>query len=160
MGDILMLAGDIVPFAFMHKHADFFDWVADHFETTYWVPGNHEYYHSDIGKRSGQMNEQIRSNVILVNNTKIVRQNMKIIFTTLWSEIKPSNQVEIQQRFSDFHVIGMQGLPFTPDHYNALYHEAIPEFVIGNTRLITNQLGYVKYNEHREFDAGALIEIN
>ena len=28
------------------------------------------------------------------------------------------------------------------------HHQAIPEFKIGNTRLVTNQLGYVMYDEH------------
>lgn len=31
------------------------------------------------------------------------------------------------------------------------HHQYMPEFEIGRTRLVTNQLGYVKYGEHHGF---------
>ena len=67
-GDMLLLAGDIVPFTEIEEQADFFNYIADNFKITYWVPGNHEYYHSNILYRSGTIKEAIRSNVFLVNN--------------------------------------------------------------------------------------------
>ena len=49
IGEILLLAGDILPFT-LHKQAcEFIDFVADNFEAVYWIPGNHEYYHFDLG---------------------------------------------------------------------------------------------------------------
>jgi len=87
VGDVLVLAGDIVPFSVMDKHGDFFSYVADNFETTYWLPGNHEHYHFDIAEKSGVLDEAIRSNVFLVNNTSVVYENAKLIFSTLWSKI-------------------------------------------------------------------------
>ena len=49
--DILILAGDIVPFKKIDEQAWFFDYVSANFKTTCWVPGNHEYYHYDLAAR-------------------------------------------------------------------------------------------------------------
>jgi len=225
VGQILVLAGDIVPFAVMDKHKDFFDYLSDHFEQTYWLPGNHEYYHSDISQKSGVLNEKIRSNLCLVNNTAVSHGNTNLIFTTLWSKISPGHQWQIERGLNDFHLIKNMGFRFSAQHYNQLHqdsiafiqnelgsandgkqivithhcptflnypeqykgdvlneafavelhdliecskishwiyghhHSNIPEFCIGSTKLITNQLGYVQYNEHECFDSKKCIEI-
>jgi predicted phosphohydrolase len=226
VGNVLVLAGDIVPFAVMDKHQDFFDYVSDHFETTYWLPGNHEYYHFDITEKSGVLNEEIRRNVFLVNNTAVVHENIKLIFSTLWSHISPGNQWQIERSLNDFYQIKNQGFRFTAEVYNQLHadslafiqnefktiqeekiavfthhcptflnypeqykgdilneafavelfdmietsnidywayghhHSNIPEFSIGKTKLITNQLGYVQQNEHLNFETNKIIDEN
>ncbi len=224
-GDILILAGDIVPLINMYEHADFFDYVSDHFKFTWWLPGNHEFYHSDIKDINGCLNEKIRENVFLVNNISILTGNLNLIFSTLWTRISPSNQFEIRQSLSDFHVIRNGGKLLTVEQYNLLHEQSVkflreeflkeksdkkivvthhvptlhnyPEkfkwdvlneafavelsdlieatqpdvwifghhhtnnidFQIGNTRLITNQLGYVMYREERGFDTGKVIHL-
>jgi 3',5'-cyclic AMP phosphodiesterase CpdA len=223
--DVLVLAGDIVPFAMMDKHPNFFNYVSDHFEATYWLPGNHEYYHFDIAEKSGVLHEKIRSNVFLVNNTSVVHENAKLIFSTLWSHISAGYQWQIERSLNDFHLIKHKGYRFSAEQYNQLHaeslafiqnelktvqeekiavfthhcptflnypeqykgdvlneafavelfdmietsnidywayghhHSNIPEFSIGNTRLITNQLGYVQRNEHRLFETNKVIEL-
>lgn len=122
-GDVLLLAGDIVLFAVMDKHADFFNYISDTFETTYWIPGNHEYYNSDISARTGSFNEKIKDNLFLVNNVSVIQKNMKLIFSTLWTNISPANQFEIRQRLSDFHAIKYNRKGLTPDHYNYLHEQ-------------------------------------
>ena len=231
IGEILLLAGDIVPFAVMDTHKDFFDFVSDHFETTYWIPGNHEYYHSDLGSIASPLFEKIRENVFLINNQTIKYKNTSIICSTLWSHISPQNEFEVQQNVSDFHMIkvsdGMGGKPFplTPAHFNHLHQTALaflkeavaksdtektivmthhvptvmnypaqykessisdafvvelfdfiynshvsswiyghhhnntPDFKIGNTTMLTNQLGYVELGEQKSFRTNAIIEI-
>jgi predicted phosphohydrolase len=219
------LAGDIVPFVVMDKYKDFFNYLSDHFETTYWLPGNHEYYHFDIAEKSGVLHEKIRSNVFLVNNTSVVHENAKLIFSTLWSHISPGYQWQIERNLNDFHLIKHKGFRFSSEQYNQLHEESLafiqnelktvkdekvavfthhcptflnypeqykgdllneafavelhnliesseiacwvyghhhtntPEFTIGNTRLITNQLGYVQRNEHRLFETNKVIEL-
>ena len=38
------------------------------------------------------------------------------------------------------------------------HHRNLADFTIGNTQLLTNQLGYVKVNEHKEFDFSKIID--
>lgn len=224
VGDVLVLAGDIVPFAVIDKHQDFFSFLADNFKKTYWMPGNHEYYHFDIAEKSGLLNEGIRSNVFLVNNTSVVHEGVKLIFSTLWSHISPGYQWQIERSLNDFHLIKHKDFRFSAEQYNQLHAESLafiqnelnkkeeklavfthhcptflnypeqykgdvlneafavelhdliesseiafwvyghhhtntPEFTIGNTKLITNQLGYVQRNEHRLFETNKVIEI-
>jgi len=225
MGDVLVLSGDIVPFALMDKQTDFFSYISDNFETTYWLPGNHEYYHFDIAEKSGVLHAPIRSNVFLVNNVSVAHEHVKLLFSTLWSHISPAYQWQIERSLNDFHVIKNKGYRFSAEQYNQLHTESLafiqnelsinqnsqiaifthhcptflnypvhyksdilneafgvelfdliessniacwvyghhhtntPEFTIGNTKLITNQLGYVQENEHRFFELNKVIEI-
>ncbi|SDA93089.1 Calcineurin-like phosphoesterase [Algoriphagus alkaliphilus] len=225
VGDVLVLAGDILPFAILDKHQDFFSYVADSFETTYWLPGNHEYYRFDLAEKNSVLNEQIRSNVFLVNNTSAIYKNTRLIFSTLWSKISPENQWLIERNLNDFHQIKYKGFRFSGEHYNQLHEESlafiqnelktvqegklavithhcptflnypeqykgdvlneafavelydlienseivfwvyghhhsnVPEFNIGKTKMLTNQLGYVQQGEQGRFEPNKWIEI-
>lgn len=122
-GDILILGGDIVPFAVMEEQADFFSFVADNFEKTFWLPGNHEYYHFDIANKNLQLNETIRNNVFLVNNQVVNLDKVALIVSTLWSHIPAENFIDIQLRMSDFSAIHNGKKRFTPQDYNELHQQ-------------------------------------
>lgn len=124
-GDILVLAGDIVPFAVMDKHQDFFNFISDNFQMTYWIPGNHEYYYFDLAMKSGSFYEEIRSNVILLNNTAVQHENTKLIFSTMWSKISPANQWNIENGLGDFYLISNNAQKFTTDDFNHLHTESV-----------------------------------
>ena len=113
VGDILLLAGDIVSFKLMDQHKDFFSFLSDSFATIYWVPGNHECYHFNIATKCGVVNERIRSNIFLVNNTSVIHDDVKFIFSTLWSKISPAKEYQIQSGMNDFHVIKHRGYPLS-----------------------------------------------
>jgi len=78
-GDILILAGDVMPFKQMDEYQWFWDYCSKNFAFTYWVPGNHEYYHSDINDNIGEMHQSIGENVFLVNNTWVNHGSVKQI---------------------------------------------------------------------------------
>lgn len=125
IGDVLFLCGDIVPFAVLDKHLDFFDFLSDNFKQTYWIPGNHEYYYYDLSKKCGVINESIKCNVHLVNNTSVIHDEIRFIFSTLWSKINPSNRWQIERSMSDFHVIKNHEKKFTIEDFNQLHQESI-----------------------------------
>lgn len=224
-GDVLLLAGDVVPFYIMNKQDDFLNYLSDHFKTTYWIPGNHEYYHFDVSEKWGTINEKIKSNVFLVNNTSIINDGIQFIFSTLWAHISPENEWLIEQNMSDFGFIKYKCYRFSATRFNQLHQECIefvkrelcrekvnksvmvthhvptylhypekykgdilneafavelhdfietngpdywifghhhfntPGFKIGKTHMRTNQLGYVKFNEHLLFDTGKTFEL-
>lgn len=223
-GELLLLAGDIVPFIAIQQHRDFFDYISDNFEQTYWIPGNHEYYQYDLDKVARPLNEKIRDNVFLVDNQTITKNNVNIICTTLWSRIHPKHALDVEQGVTDFHVIRKGGHKLDAYIFNHLHdtslaflkheleqhageqnvvmthhvptmlqypvffrnspindafavelkeyietcgaqywlyghhHCNVADFAIGNTKMITNQLGYVHENQHRRFRADAVIK--
>ena len=237
--DILILAGDIMPFNLIDEHKDFWNYISDHYKYTYWIPGNHEYYGFDAATKQGSFQEQIRSNVVLINNDIVKVEETEFIFSTLWTNIGPVHQWTIQRRMNDFLQIKFNGNPFTVNDYNYLHKEAcvflesalspqnntqqekmteptqhatlkkvvithhIPTllnypnkykndviqegfavelfdlidqsnaacwisghhhfntrpFVIGQTQMLTNQLGYIQYKEHTNFKADLLFEV-
>ena len=124
VGDVMLLAGDIVPFARMDQHKDFFSFLSDNFEACYWIPGNHEYYYFDAATKCGVLNENLKSNVFMVNNTSIVREDVTFIFSTLWSKISPAYEYQIERSMSDFHVIKYGGYRFSAQHFNQLHTES------------------------------------
>lgn len=221
--DILVLAGDIIPFTEMEQCADFFSYLSDHFKATYWLPGNHEYYGGDIAQRSDDFRENIRSNVYLLNNQVEQLDGVTLIFSTLWSYISPAAEWGIARAVTDYRMIHHHGERFRPLHANRLHqecwtflqssiaaaantrilvtthhvptfqhyprpfkgsiineafatelsdyieqspiqvwiyghhHQNTPEFLIGNTRMLTNQLGYVRKREYYGFRPDTVI---
>jgi predicted phosphohydrolase len=124
-GDVLILAGDIVTFRELEHADEFFDFVSDHYSAVYWVPGNHEYYGSNITEKPNPLRENIRPNVFLVNNQVIDHGGIRFVFTTLWSRISPPLEWDLQKSLSDFSAITYEGGKFTPRQFTFLHEESI-----------------------------------
>ena len=226
--EILILAGDIIPISDLEQHQDFLNYLSDNFKMTYWLPGNHEFYGSDLSTMPNSFEESIRPNILLLNH--IVKEiadpagPIELIFSTLWSHIPLHLNEIVTKRVQDFNQIQWNGGKLTPQVYNQLHQDAldflapalesknvrkmvishhvpsflnypkkhqndpinacfasnlddfmqktpkkawifghhhvnIPPFLIGQTKLYTNQLGYVKLKEEAGFDRSATIEV-
>jgi predicted phosphohydrolase len=125
IGDILLLAGDIMPFTYIEHEQTFFDSLSDNFQQVYWLPGNHEYYRSDFNQRTGTFQENIRSNVTLLNNTTIINNDIRLVFSTLWSQIDPTKELAIKKVMSDFKIITINGRKINIDDYNDLHADSL-----------------------------------
>lgn len=128
VGEILILAGDIVSLNQIHNHTDFLDYISDNFKLTYWLPGNHEYYHSDISEINGEngfINEKIKENIILVNNTSVMTGTHRLIFSTLWTKISRGFSFFLEAGYPDFSHILKDLKRFGTDQYNQLHEESV-----------------------------------
>jgi len=93
-GDILVLAGDILPFQLIDKQVEFLNYLADNFEKTYWIPGNHEYYMvqntqplsmSKLLDRLFTIEKKIH-NLYILNQSSVIIGDICISGCTLWSK--------------------------------------------------------------------------
>lgn len=223
-GDILILAGDIVPLHDEFLNNSFFSFISKNYRQVFWVPGNHEYYYKSISEYNGSFNIQLRRNINLVNNIDLQFEGVRFVFSTLWSRISKLNEKTIELGVSDFECISNNNKKFRVADFNRLHDESInfirkslsnkngktvvvthhlPSFlcdsalhnsspikeafcvdltsyiegtnanfwiyghshfnqkplIIGNTMLLTNQLGYVHLNEQDSFKNNAYISI-
>lgn len=224
-GEVLLLAGDIVPLVTTSLADRLFDLWSSQFRYVFWVPGNHEFYGSDWNVLPNHIRRPIRKNIFLVNNHIEKLNNVNFIFTSLWSNINPKNEIVVRKRVADFRMIKLDERPISIHDYNLRHaeslefiHDAIqtcqgekniivthhvptfmnyPErykgdvvseafatelfsfientgtdawiyghhhsntidFTIGNTQLLTNQLGYVKYSENMGFKGARSLTV-
>lgn len=220
-GDVLVLAGDTLPLIEFedYKRHRFFDWCSKNYRETFLIPGNHEYYHNDIGMYPDTWSMHLRDNVTMYENDSVVLDDTEFILSTLWSHIPMSKWLTLRKGMSDFALIKYNEKPFTATEYNALHerdlafikagiaasktkHKVVvthhvpsrflvaPEFrnsnlengftvdltdyiessgidlwvyghshrsietIIGNTRMASNQIGYVSYGEYIKYFSG------
>ena len=131
--DILIMAGDILPFRKLnkikskpfHRICPFLDFVSKSFKEVYWIPGNHEWYGSDIKSKPDSFHEKVLPNVHLVNNKRIDIDGVSLFFTTLWSNIRPENEWDVEFAMNDFRVIRNGKYRLSVDKFNAMHYSSL-----------------------------------
>lgn len=126
-GDVLVLAGDIFPLKEWkdYRQHRFFDWCRDNFRETILIPGNHEFYGSDIADWDGEWELELRPNVRMHQNRVLRIDDVDFILTTLWSRIPERLGGYFRKNMSDFTLIRKGKGPFTVHCYNEEHEKCL-----------------------------------
>ncbi|WP_187271013.1 metallophosphoesterase [Neolewinella aurantiaca] len=223
IGDVLVVAGDTHHLGPAFKKLDFWDFCAANFERTYVIPGNHEYYGGyDLGNNALSFREELRGNVILLNNHTEEYNGIRLVFSTMWSRID-HRVMDVFRGLYDFRVIRYCGRNLTVNDFNEVHeqcwaflekeiiepgpkvvvthhlpseqcnapafqgsalnegfcvdktrfienndiaawvyghsHRNVGDVEIGDTWLLTNQLGYIGYGEQKGFSDHKAVRV-
>ena len=127
VGDVLVLAGDVSYLGDrkMWKRP-FWDWCAEHFQETFVVPGNHEFYDGfDIARTMVDFELEVRSNVRYVNNRSVMMNGSELFFTTLWTKIDPTRLFTVQQGMNDFRYGKLNGVRLFANDVDDLHQQCL-----------------------------------
>ncbi|MCX6160762.1 MAG: metallophosphoesterase [Ignavibacteriae bacterium] len=124
-GEILILAGDIIPLLDEFFNNPFFSFISDNYKKVFWVPGNHEFYYKDINEYSKSYNITLRSNIHIVHNIDLEYENIRFVFSTLWSKIRSVNEKKIEQSVADFDCISNKNRKLKAADFNKLHADSL-----------------------------------
>ncbi|MBC7474308.1 MAG: metallophosphoesterase [Candidatus Sericytochromatia bacterium] len=132
IGDVLILAGDIICDTYREEANDFFQDIESKFKFIISTMGNHEFYFGNTSYAYPSYEKYLSDNHIMLNNKSIVIDNVRFIVSVLWSQIDPLHQVEISQRLNDYKLIrknvgaGTEIISVDDTNY---YHQISKEFI-------------------------------
>lgn len=132
--DILILAGDTIPYIYQHKIPFFYDHISSNFGLTISIFGNHGFYNGIIDTAFPSYYQEIRENVLLLNNHTIHYKGVVFICSTLWSDVPEDHQEELSTTMNDFRLIKKK-------HTNG---ETTPLKVFEMVKLHQKSLAYLK----------------
>lgn len=128
--DVVVLAGDI------DNGTRAIDWAERTFagKTVLYVPGNHEYYETDLDEAAAALRTRARrsSNVRLLDNEECVFAGVRFLGSTLWTDFALSGHHDMPRIFAeslrcvvDFRLIRKGNALLTPQQTIELHRHAI-----------------------------------
>lgn len=103
--DVLIIAGDTCD-GFNTRRLDAIIKLAESFNISFYVPGNHEYYHNDIDELNFKLAEYFKdTNIMFLNKNVAYYKDQRFIGCTLWSDIFVEQEAAIAGALNDFDVI-------------------------------------------------------
>jgi len=105
-GDVLVLAGDLIPLREAAKVRHAFDWFCDRFKQVIFVPGNHEYYRTCPVDAEALLVSCAReiSNLHVLNPGILLIEGIRFLGATLWFPETP-DEILYRRYLNDFRTI-------------------------------------------------------
>lgn len=107
-GEVLVLAGDITTVETVKKDAAFFKTAADNYDLVIYIPGNHEYYYSDINDAWRIITEQIDDRIVTLNNQSVCHNGVHFVGSTLWTDMNKGSSLtmcEATNTMNDYNIV-------------------------------------------------------
>ncbi|AZQ59316.1 hypothetical protein EJ994_11045 [Maribacter sp. MJ134] len=124
-GEILIVAGDTYYLGNDFENLDFYKWASDHYEQTYVIAGNHEYYGGyDLSLHQKPFKWELQHNVFFLNNQSVQINDVTLLFSTFWSHVHAENRNSVARGVNDFYKIRMGENRLSVDDFNQLHAEA------------------------------------
>lgn len=139
--DVVVLAGDI------HLHTRGIEWASDVFiargQPVIYVPGNHEFYHSDYGNmRTKILNKGKECGVTVLMNNTVTLHDVRFLGSTLWTDFKlfgarttDAAMNEAQMGMADFRYIQYRTAEVYNPAHSVQIHRAALQFLTKNLTL-------------------------
>lgn len=126
--DNIALLGDI-GYPHTKVYQEFINKLSNDFDNVFVIPGNHEYYGSTYDNVNEFLTNLCSSftNVHFLNNKVFVHNNIRIIGTTLWSNI--TNGFVVMTRINDYRYIKNKNGNSISFHDVNKWHENAVEFI-------------------------------
>lgn len=103
--DLLILAGDTVPYIYNNLASEFMEKFSRDFKQVFSIFGNHEFYRGEISHAYPSFDENTYDNYRMVNNVILDYEDVRFIFTTLWSYVPLEARENVQNTMNDYRVI-------------------------------------------------------
>lgn len=105
VGDILILAGDIITNTAGHKIEHLYEEWRQQFKYIISIPGNHEFYGSDVAESYPALTEKLAANHFLLNNATVELEGVRFIASILWTHGPEDQMKKLEKKSNDYRLI-------------------------------------------------------
>lgn len=115
--DVLVMAGDIVPYEVLPKRVEFFDAITAHFKHIIYVLGNHEFYGACITS-SFKSRLACYPNLHVLEDECVTIDGVDFFGGTMWTDYRKQDPITLQvaqQNMADYRAIRYDSRRITPN---------------------------------------------